>query len=459
MLIPWHNRASLSLAALILFPIIIALGFSGCGGSDDSSSHHADLERLGLSEPEGPFILWVNSYPEGAAVSLNGESYGRTPLSVEVLPPGEYRMHLQLAPFLQIDTVISVMDGQQTKLAPFVFEQRLLLESNPTGAAVTLNGTETGERTPFALDLPATDTIKFSFLYSGFDPIWLSAVHPAADKANIPVGQFWEFKIDSSSGTQRYIGSFIREVTIKTVPSGVAIILVKNDSLVGYSDSPTQLPCGERQYRLSKSGFRGVNILPYITPKSQPVYVHELTRQIRVCAVDANGSPDVDIRADIPRAERGYFVSFLDAITPATLTLVGAEQRLFFSAFGFEDTSIVIGADDTLLIVRMCRISEEKSEQGDAAHQHSPGTGRVEFFISDRETKQEIEGAEIIAKIKAEDRMVLLGVTDSMGQFSQDLPLGNYEFRITVSNYKTEKKKHNVKAGDSKTFEILLRRE
>ncbi|MBU1317994.1 MAG: PEGA domain-containing protein [candidate division Zixibacteria bacterium] len=459
MLIPWHNRTSLALAALISFPIIIALGVAGCGGNDDSSSHHADLESLGLSEPEGPFILWVNSYPEGATVSLNGETYGRTPLTVKAIRPGEYRMHLQLAPFRQIDTIISMVDGQQAKLAPFVFERRLILESNPPGAAIIMNGAETGKHTPFELDLPATDTINFSFLYAGFEPMWLSAVSPAADEANIPVGQYWEFETDSSSGTQRYIGSFTREVTIKTMPSGVAIILIRNDSLVGYSDAPIQLPCGERGYRLNKSGFNGINILPYITPKSQPVYVHELTRQIRIGAVDANGSPDADIGADILRAERGYFVSFLDAVTPATLTLVGAEQRLFLSAIGFEDTSVVIGADDTLQIVRMRKVSAGVRAHTDAAHKPSPGIGRVELFIRDRETNQKIEGAEIIAKIKSEDRMVLLGVTDSMGQFSQDLPPGDYEFRISVSDYKTEKKKHSVKAGDSKTLEILLKRE
>jgi hypothetical protein len=55
--------------------------------------------------------------------------------------------------------------------------------------------------------------------------------------------------------------------------------------------------------------------------------------------------------------------------------------------------------------------------------------------------------------------MVMLGATDSLGRFSQELKAGEYEFKVVGEGYETEKKKHRVKAGESKVFEFSLKKD
>jgi hypothetical protein len=62
-------------------------------------------------------VLAVESRPRGAAVAINGKPSGRTPLTINDLPPGEYRVTLTLAGYRDIATTVRVVAGERARAA------------------------------------------------------------------------------------------------------------------------------------------------------------------------------------------------------------------------------------------------------------------------------------------------------------------------------------------------------
>jgi hypothetical protein len=61
--------------------------------------------------------LSVDSRPTGAAVSINGKAIGTTPLTINDLPPGEYRVVMTLAGFQNFTTTVRVVAGERVRAA------------------------------------------------------------------------------------------------------------------------------------------------------------------------------------------------------------------------------------------------------------------------------------------------------------------------------------------------------
>ena len=61
--------------------------------------------------------LAVESRPPGAAVTINGRSSGTTPLSVDALAPGEYRIGLALQGYQPFSTTERVVAGERVRAA------------------------------------------------------------------------------------------------------------------------------------------------------------------------------------------------------------------------------------------------------------------------------------------------------------------------------------------------------
>jgi serine/threonine protein kinase len=61
-------------------------------------------------------LLSVNSVPEGSQVSINGRMVGLTPLSDLRVPAGQTHVHLGLASYAPLDTIVSMSENQSTEL-------------------------------------------------------------------------------------------------------------------------------------------------------------------------------------------------------------------------------------------------------------------------------------------------------------------------------------------------------
>lgn len=61
--------------------------------------------------------LVVESRPLGAAIAINGKPSGKTPLTINDLPPGEYRVTLTLAGYRDFATTVRVVAGERARAA------------------------------------------------------------------------------------------------------------------------------------------------------------------------------------------------------------------------------------------------------------------------------------------------------------------------------------------------------
>jgi len=415
---------------------------------------------LDITQPHGDYSVWLNTYPEGAEVSSMDSLLGVTPLAISELASGEYKLRISKAGFVDIDTVISFETGDAVTITPVILNRLLRIDSEPQSARVTVNGRKLDDRTPVNLEWPAVDTFTIELKHDGVESAWLSAVDAATGSQNVPLGQIWDIYEDPEHGARLLKGYFQKSVLVNSTPSGVSVSIAETDSLIGMTGELLLLPCGENEYRLSKVGFLDTAMTWDIGIEQPSSIDFTLNRELHVSAYALGDAQRSDINADIVKADRGIRVEFLDAVTPSVIILPGAEQRLYVRAEGFADTFAVISADQKLAEIGMRAVpdSTELVEEP-AVRAEVNNEGKIVVRVLDKKTKLPIPGVDVIAEIKSEDRLVLLGATDSSGIFTQVMKPGKYDFRFTARGYKKSEKGHRLKAGEVKRFDISLKRD
>jgi len=222
------------------FPVVLVLCLGGLGGalywSTEMGGTGAPPERLGSApvlptevESEEPSAgsaqapLTVRSTPEGAAVRVNGDSVGTTPLVDRPFATGVYLFSIEAPGHFRTDTVVvlqdsvaaslrfflrprpgtettedpapepspspaaaarpppvaSVPQAERTAPAPGPVQGVLFVTSTPLGAAVTVGGRERG-RTPVSLSPLAVGETQVTVRLDGYVP-WSQTVAVQAD--------------------------------------------------------------------------------------------------------------------------------------------------------------------------------------------------------------------------------------------------------------------------------------
>jgi hypothetical protein len=102
------------------------------------------------NEPPTPGELVVTSQPSGATVFLDGVQQGITPLTIADLDGGMYTVAVDLTDivFRPGEREIEVFYGRSTTAHFQTDAGILVVESEPAGAAILLDGSDTGEVTP-----------------------------------------------------------------------------------------------------------------------------------------------------------------------------------------------------------------------------------------------------------------------------------------------------------------------
>jgi hypothetical protein len=67
--------------------------------------------------------LAIESRPSGASVTVNGNAVGTTPLTLDDLAPGEYRVTMTLPGFREFATTVRVVAGERARAAARLTEQ------------------------------------------------------------------------------------------------------------------------------------------------------------------------------------------------------------------------------------------------------------------------------------------------------------------------------------------------
>lgn len=113
--------------------------------------------------------LTLQTAPAGAEVSVAGELRGTTPLTIELLQPGE-EVTLKLAGYKQWQQTVAIEATQELELPTIELEPAdglVQVNSRPAGAAVTINGSFRGQ-TPLELELTPDARHELSIFLEGY---------------------------------------------------------------------------------------------------------------------------------------------------------------------------------------------------------------------------------------------------------------------------------------------------
>ncbi|HYN16196.1 MAG TPA: serine/threonine-protein kinase [Terriglobales bacterium] len=111
--------------------------------------------RKAVSAPAAPAVgeLLVNSVPQGAQVQVDGSGVGLTPLSLASLSPGQHLVVLSKAGYAVESRSVVVHGGTRIALAVSLNQLAAVasISSDPPGAAIIIDGRDTGKVTPAKL--------------------------------------------------------------------------------------------------------------------------------------------------------------------------------------------------------------------------------------------------------------------------------------------------------------------
>jgi hypothetical protein len=135
-------------------------------GEEDQHAVAVDLKL----EPILGLVL-IHTDPAGAEIQIDGADRGKTPLFLSDVPIGKHRVRLSVSGYQskEIDLAIKDRTPQKISISLASDSAKIILDSEPTGANVVLNGIAKG-KTPCTLDrIPAGDA-RLELSLDGFTP-------------------------------------------------------------------------------------------------------------------------------------------------------------------------------------------------------------------------------------------------------------------------------------------------
>lgn len=144
--------------------------------------------------PVGGWLL-IRTTPPGAAVTVNGEDHGRTPLALSDMPFGAYRVEVGLEGFQSVTRELGLTPDATVASAAIELPRAaapppepvvggIAVTSRPSGARVLLDGREVGV-TPTVISDVAAGAHDLRIELDGYRP-WLTSVDvPAADQVRV----------------------------------------------------------------------------------------------------------------------------------------------------------------------------------------------------------------------------------------------------------------------------------
>jgi hypothetical protein len=110
--------------------------------TEEKQRVHAPVPKVGA--------LHIFSAPKGATVFINGEKAGESPLQINNIEVGEYKVRLEKKDYINFDQTIAVLENQTARInAKMIAVVILSVESDPKGATLFINDREIS-KTPFS---------------------------------------------------------------------------------------------------------------------------------------------------------------------------------------------------------------------------------------------------------------------------------------------------------------------
>jgi len=130
-----------------------------------------EMSNLRLELEPLTALAIIHTDPVGAEVTIDGIARGKTPLLLTDLPPGRYRVKLELQGFQPKEVELNAPDRTPVKLSVALSSDSatLTINSRPAGAEVLLNGISKGD-TPITVDRIQAGNVSLELKADGCKP-------------------------------------------------------------------------------------------------------------------------------------------------------------------------------------------------------------------------------------------------------------------------------------------------
>ncbi len=200
--------------------------------------------------------MFITSDPAGATVLMNGENTGKvTPAKFDELLAGDYTFTLKLESFVDTTLSIKIDEGKEYSEDIFLRETnpkgKIVLNSDPEGAQIWLDGINTGKVTP----------ATFSNLQRG-DYSFTLKLNLYEDH-NITVSLNQNATVERN--TKLVIAGTAGRIFVTSNPSGAAISLDGNPTGLFTPDTIQPVSAGEHTLTFSLNSYRDTTITTNVT--------------------------------------------------------------------------------------------------------------------------------------------------------------------------------------------------
>ncbi|MEI7649626.1 MAG: PEGA domain-containing protein [Methanomicrobiales archaeon] len=291
--------------------------------------------------------IYAQSSPGGAAISMNGNFYGYSPLTIPNLPVGSYSMKATLNGYTPDTQLIYVYSGQTASYYPTLQQSptpprstgTVYARSSPSGAQVIVDGTYNGV-TPMTLTLyPGNHNIVLKL--SGYND-WSTTVYVTAGSS----------QTINPSLTTAIFGS----LSIGSAPAGASVFI---DSAYQGITNPSggltlnNIQSGSHILKVTASGYNDWIETVYVKPNTN-TYVPVVMTRIGPSPTPVPAAGAINI-VSTPAGAQILIDNIFRGYTPATITEIdpGVHQiRLTYTGYtDYSGTVTVVSGQTTPLAI------------------------------------------------------------------------------------------------------------
>ena len=293
--------------------------------------------------------IYAQSNPSGAAIYMNGNYYGYSPITIPNLPPGSYSMKATLSGYTPDTQLIYVYYGQTAAYYPTLQQSptpprstgTVYAKSSPNGAQVIVDGTYNGV-TPMTLTLyPGNHNIVLKL--SGYND-WSTSVYVTAGSS----------QTINPGLTSAIFGS----LSIGSAPAGASVFM---DSAYQGITNPSggltlnNLPSGSHIIKVTASGYNDWIETVYVKPNAN-TYVPVVMTRIGPNPTPVPAAGAINI-VSTPAGAEILIDNIFRGYTPATIIEIdpGVHQILltYTGYTAYSGTVTVASGKTTPLVIGM----------------------------------------------------------------------------------------------------------
>jgi hypothetical protein len=292
--------------------------------------------------------IYAQSSPAGAAIYMNGNFQGYSPITLPNLPPGPYSMKASISGYTPDTQLIYVYSGQTASYYPILQSSppaprstgTVSVTSNPDHASIYVDGSYQGKA-------PMTVT-----LYPGSHSFRLSLPGYNDYTATVYVNANSNQKLNANMATAIY-----GTVAITSLPGASVFMDSNSQGQVPSSGTLTlyNIPMGNRLFKLTASGYNEWMNTVYIQPNVvNPINAPLKPVGINPTPIPATGGFNI---VSTPTGAEVYIDNLFKGYTPATLDGIspGSHQILlkYTDYVDYSTISSVTAGQTTPLAISM----------------------------------------------------------------------------------------------------------